>query len=422
MTISVDDIASPKPSSFLAYAGRNFPAQPLWGDTHLHISNSRNAGAFGVILDPDDAYRFARGEEVTTSNGLRVKLSQPPDWLVGSDHSDALGAMNEIINSNSSLIRDPKLREWHGRLNAGGEVALDATLEVIGTFARITDESLPDAIADWRSVQSVWDEFTNTADHHDTPGTFTALIGYEWTSTKAGNNLHHNVIYWDDAIRAPQMLPVTTAETFNPEDLWDWIEAYETSKGVRALALAHNGKVSSGLMFPVKTNPAAGEPLSGDYAERRAKWEPIYEITQIKGDGQAHPFLSPNDEFADYETWDKANLGPTPKDDWMLQYEYAREALKNGLKLEAQLGTNPYRFGVVGSTDSHTVLATAEAENCFGKHSGVEPEPGRWGHVVGEFDAVKILGCEMAASGYETVWAEGNTRRSIFDALERKEV
>ncbi|WP_170770031.1 DUF3604 domain-containing protein [Ruegeria lacuscaerulensis] len=422
MTISVDDMREPAPADFSPYAGRDFPTRPLWGDTHLHTSNSLDARGFGVILSPDDAYRFARGEEVTTSHGLRVKLSRPLDWLVVSDHSDAMGAMNEIIAGNSTLMRDATLRDWSERLNAGGDVALGATMEVIETFAGITGEALPEAVADRRFVQSVWDKFTQTADHHNDPGTFTAFIGYEWTSTEAGNNLHRNVIYRDDAIRARQMLPFTTAETFNPERLWDWMETYELETGGRVLALAHNGNVSNGLMFPVETNPETGEPLTEDYAERRAKWEPMYEITQIKGDGETHPFLSPNDEFADYETWDKSNLGPTLKEDWMLQYEYAREALKNGLKLEAQFGTNPYKFGVVGSTDSHTALATAEEDNFFGKHSGVEPEPGRWQHVVGEFDALRILGWEMAASGYAAVWAQDNTREAIFDAMERKEV
>ncbi len=422
MTISADDMRDPAPAEFSPYAGRDFPTRPLWGDTHLHTSLSLDARAFGVVLSPSDAYRFARGEEVTTSHGLRVKLSRPLDWLVVSDHSDAMGAMNEIIAGNSTLMRDPTLNDWNARLNAGGDTALAATMEVIETFAGITGEALPEAIADRRFVQSIWDAFTETADAYDDPGTFTAFIGYEWTSTEAGNNLHRNVIYRDDAIRARQMLPFTTAETFNPEDLWDWMETYETETGGRVLALAHNGNVSNGIMFPVETNPATGEPLSGDYAERRAKWEPMYEITQIKGDGETHPFLSPTDEFADYETWDTSNLGPTPKEDWMLKYEYAREALKNGLKLEAQLGTNPYKFGVVGSTDSHTALATAAEDNFFGKHSGVEPGPGRWEHVVGEFEATRILGWEMAASGLAAVWAQDNTRAAIFDAMERKEV
>lgn len=422
MTISAEDMRTPAADAFSPYAGRDFPTQPLWGDTHLHTSLSLDARAFGVLLSPADAFRFARGEEVTTSHGLRAKLSRPLDWLVVSDHSDAMGAMNEIVAGNATLMRDPTLQDWNNRLNQGGDVALGATMEVIETFAGISGGALPEAIADRRFVQSVWDDFTQTADAFDDPGSFTAFIGYEWTSTEGGNNLHRNVIYRDDAIRARQMLPFTTAETFNPEDLWDWMERYEEETGGRVLALAHNGNVSNGLMFPVETNPDTGEPLTENYAERRAKWEPLYEITQIKGDGEAHPFLSPNDEFADYETWDVANLGPVPKEDWMLQYEYAREALKNGLKLEAQLGSNPYKFGVVGSTDSHTALATAQEDNFFGKHSGVEPEPGRWQHVVGEFEATRILGWQMAASGYAAVWAEENTRQSIFDAMERKEV
>ena len=422
MTISSEDMRAPSADDFSPYAGRDFPTRPLWGDTHLHTSISLDARAFGVILSPADAFRFARGEEVTTSHGLRARLSRPLDWLVVSDHSDAMGAMNEIVAGNATLMRDPTLRDWNDRLQQGGDVALGATMEVIETFAGITGEALPEAIADRRFVQSVWDDYAATADAYDDPGTFTAFIGYEWTSTEGGNNLHRNVIYRDNAIRARQLLPFTTAETFNPEDLWDWMDRYETETGGRVLALAHNGNVSNGLMFPVETNPATGEALTGDYVERRAKWEPLYEITQIKGDGETHPFLSPNDEFADYETWDKANLGPVPKEDWMLQYEYAREAFKNGLKLEDQLGTNPYKFGVVGSTDSHTALATAQEDNFFGKHSGVEPEPGRWQHVVGEFDATRILGWEMAASGYAAVWAEANTREAIFDAMERKEV
>ncbi len=422
MTISSEDMRAPSADDFSPYAGRDFPTRPLWGDTHLHTSISLDARAFGVILSPADAFRFARGEEVTTSHGLRARLSRPLDWLVVSDHSDAMGAMNEIVAGNATLMRDPTLRDWNDRLQQGGDVALGATMEVIETFAGITGEALPEAIADRRFVQSVWDDYAATADAYDDPGTFTAFIGYEWTSTEGGNNLHRNVIYRDNAIRARQLLPFTTAETFNPEDLWDWMDRYETETGGRVLALAHNGNVSNGLMFPVETNPATGEALTGDYVERRAKWEPLYEITQIKGDGETHPFLSPNDEFADYETWDKANLGPVPKEDWMLQHEYAREAFKNGLKLEDQLGTNPYKFGVVGSTDSHTALATAQEDNFFGKHSGVEPEPGRWQHVVGEFDATRILGWEMAASGYAAVWAEANTREAIFDAMERKEV
>ena len=217
------------------------------------------------------------------------------------------------------------------------------------------------------------------------------------------------------------MLPYTAAESFNPEDLWKWMGAFEDKTGGRLLALAHNGNVSNGLMFP-ENNPDTGKPLTREYAETRIRWEPIYEVTQIKGDGEAHPYLSPNDEFADYETWDKANLGPVPKKPEMLQHEYAREALKNGLKLEQKLGVNPYKFGMVGSTDSHTGLTTAEEDNFFGKHSGKEPKPGRASGLIGQFGDIKLYGWEQVSSGYAAVWATENTREAIFDAMKRKEV
>jgi len=419
MTMTEDDLDLFRRETFSPYAERNYPTRVFWGDTHIHTSNSLDARAFGVLLDPEEAYRFARGEEVTTSHGLRVKLSRPLDWLVVADHSDAIGAMNEIVAGSATLMRDPVVADWNRRINQGGETALMATMDVISTFS---EGNIPEIIQDRRFIQSVWDEYVETADRFNEPGTFTTIIGYEWTPTEGGNNLHRNVLYRDGGERARRVLPFTTAESFNPEDLWAWMENYEEVTGGRVLALPHNGNLSNGIMFPVETNPETGEPLTADYVETRARWEPLYEVTQIKGDGEAHPFLSPDDEFADYETWDKSNLGPVFKEDWMLQYEYAREALKNGLKMAAALGTNPYKFGMVGSTDSHTSLATAEEENFFGKHSGVEPAPDRWDHIVGEFGPLRILGWEMAASGYAGVWAEENTRRAIFDAMERKEV
>jgi Protein of unknown function (DUF3604) len=419
MSLTAEDVELFKGSSYSPYAARHFPTQVYWGDTHLHTSNSLDARAFGATLDPEAAFRFARGEEVTSTHGLLVQLSRPLDWLVVADHSDGMGAMNEIIAGNAQLLRDPIVKSWNEGVNAGGEVALMATMDIITAFS---GGDIPQVLLEQRFAQSVWDRYLEIAEAYNEPGRFTTIIGYEWTSTEGGNNLHRNVLYRDGAALARQMLPYTTTESFNPEDLWAWMTAYEERTGGDVLAIAHNGNLSNGLMFPVETNPATGEPLTGDYVATRAHWEPVYEVTQIKGDGETHPVLSPTDEFADYETWDKANLGPVLKEEWMLQNEYAREALKNGLALEASLGTNPYKFGMVGSTDSHTGLSTAEEENFFGKHSGVEPEPHRWEHVVGEFGPLRIEGWEMAAAGYAGVWAMENTREAIFDAFERKEV
>ncbi len=411
-----------KAEGYSPYAGKTFPTRVLWGDTHLHTKLSLDARAFGVILGPEEAYRFARGEEIETSHGERIRLSRPLDWLVVSDHSDAMGAMDEVVAGNPDLLKDPKAKDWHDRIAAGGDTALAATMEIIETFAGVTGEKIPEVLAEEGFVRSVWDRFLATADEYNEPGRFTAFIGYEWTSTEGGNNLHRNVIYRDGAAQAKAMLPYTTAESFNPEDLWKWMAAYEQASGGKVLALAHNGNVSNGLMFP-EINPQTGEILSRDYAETRMRWEPIYEVTQIKGDGESHPFLSPNDEFAGYDTlWDKGNLGPVPKKDGMLQYEYAREALKNGLKLEQAIGINPYKFGLVGSTDSHTGLATAEEENFFGKHSGKEPHKGRVNKLVGNFGDIKYYGWEQVSSGYAAVWATENTREAVWDAMQRKEV
>jgi hypothetical protein len=420
--LALKDKKALKEKGYSPYAGKNFPTRVLWGDTHLHTKLSLDARAFGVTLGPEEAYRFARGDEITTSHGERIKLSRPLDWLVVSDHSDALGAMDEVIAGNEGLLKDPKAKDWHDRIAAGGDTALAATMEIIETFAGITGEKIPAVLIEENFVRSVWERFLATADEYNDPGRFTAFIGYEWTSTEGGNNLHRNVIYRDGAGRAKAMMPYTTAESFNPEDLWRWMETYEKQSGGKVLALAHNGNVSNGIMFP-EVNPVTGKRLTRGYAETRMRWEPIYEVTQIKGDGESHPFLSPNDEFAGYDTlWDKGNLGPVPKKKEMLQYEYAREALKNGLRLEQEIGSNPYKFGLVGSTDSHTGLATAEEENFFGKHSGKEPHKGRMNKLVGNFGDIKYYGWEQVSSGYAAVWATENSREAIWDAMKRKEV
>ncbi|MFB3087960.1 MAG: DUF3604 domain-containing protein [Acidiferrobacterales bacterium] len=408
-----------KGESYSPYAKRNFPDQLLWGDTHLHTKLSLDARAAGVILGQADAYRFARGDEITTSKGRPIRIGQPLDFLVVADHSDAMGAMNEVVAGNPDLLKDPTIKDWYERINAGGATQVDAAIEIVQAF---TEGNTPAILQSKVFTKSIWDQVVETADEYNDPGRFTALIGYEWTSTPNGNNLHRNVIYRDDADKARQMLPYTVADSDNPEDLWTWLAGYEEQTGGRVLAIAHNGNLSNGIMFPVETNSATGQPLTGAYAKIRARWEPLYEITQIKGDGEAHSFLSPNDEFADYETWDRSNLGPVPKEDSMLQYEYAREALKNGLKLEASLGVNPYKVGLLGSTDSHTGLTTAEEDNFFGKLTTQEPSAGRMAGNIAHFEDIVWPGWYQVASGYTGVWAIDNTREAIFDAMMRREV
>jgi len=413
--------------AYSPYAQRRFPSRPLWGDTHLHTGLSVDAGLFGARLGLEDAYRFARGEEVVSSTGQPVKLSRPLDWLVIADHSDAMGLVNDLASAAPEVIRYEQGQRWSKGLRAGGQTAVDTALDLITTFSQGKVDS--DLLAAYSpgspAYESVWEKVVAAAESFDDPGNFSAIIGFEWTSLVRGNNLHRNVLFRDGADKAGQVVPYTTQSPIgstDPLDLYTWMENYEARTGGSVLALAHNGNLSNGIMFPVDAQ-YTGRKLDRAYVEARSKWEPMYEITQIKGDGEAHPYLSPEDAFADYETWDAGNLDLSEaKTPGMLAGEYAREALKNGLLLEARLGKNPYKFGLVGSTDSHTGLSTAEEDNFFGKHSGGEPSADRMRHPFTKTPQGEFKGWQTAASGLAAVWATENTRAAIFDAMERKEV
>jgi hypothetical protein len=405
------------------YATGSSATRVYWGDTHLHTSFSMDAGAFGNRLGLEEAYRFARGEEVQSTTAGRARLARPLDFLVIADHSDNMGFFPDLNAGNPSLLADPKGREWYDKIQQGEGMAV--ALEIIDSFSRGT---FPDAMMYWPDgpmYRSAWEKTIAAAEKYNEPGRFTAFIGYEWTSqVPPGQNLHRVVVYKDGAEHASQTVPATTYPpqgSTDPEYLWSLLDAYEKKTGGDVLAIAHNGNLSNGLMFPL-INHVDDKPITREYAETRAKWEPLYEVTQIKGDGEAHPFLSPNDEFADYGTWDKGNLNLSElKQDDMLAHEYARGALKIGLQVEKELGTNPYKFGLIGSTDSHTSLATADDDNFFGKHSGSEPNPDRMEHPFARFGDIEILNWETLASGYAGVWATENTREAIFDAMERRE-
>ena len=411
-----DGVAAIVGGQFSPYVGRNFPTRPLFGDTHLHTAVSVDAGTMNRI-GQEDAYRFARGEEITTTHGLRAKLSRPLDFLVISDHAEMYGLMPQLLSGDQEVLSTPAGRKWYEALTSGNSDRLFATaMEIVGSLSG----DVP-PINNEQAVRSAWEAYTALADRYNEPGRFTALIGFEWTAI-GGYNLHRNVIFRGDASVANRTLPYSQFDSKNPEDLWAYLADFEQRAGSEVLAIPHNGNLSNGRMFTVETFD--GRPLTQDLAAKRIRYEPLVEVTQIKGDGEAHPMLSPNDEFAAYEKWDKSNLnGTEAKTPEMLQWEYAREALKTGLALERQLGVNPYKFGMVGSTDAHTSMAAVEEENFFGKHSGVEPEPHRWEHVVIEAPdpAFTIRGWQQAAGGYAAVWATENTREAIFDAMKRKE-
>jgi len=389
----------------------------------LHTSLSMDAGAFGNRLGLDEAYRFARGEEVTSSTGLQVKLARALDFVVIADHSDNMGFFPDLFDGKSHILKDPTGKDWYDRVMAGEGVGV--ALELIGMFSQ---GKFPETLMykpDSAPYKSAWRATVEAAERYNEPGRFTAFIGYEWTSLVRGGNMHRVVIYRDGGDKGGQMVPFTTVPptgSINPRDLWKWLTNYERTTGGDVLAIAHNGNLANGIMFPLMAQ-YDNVMLDDDYVAQRSMWEPLYEATQIKGDGEAHPFLSPDDEFADYETWDIGNLDVSEaKTNDMLAGEYAREALKRGLAIEATLGTNPYKFGMIGSTDSHTSLSTAEEDNFFGKHSGYEPSPTRMDHPFMQSEAGTIWAWQQVASGLAAVWATDNTRAAIFDAMERKEV
>jgi Protein of unknown function (DUF3604) len=421
--------AFPARKEYSPYAGRNFPTRVYWGDTHLHTSASLDAGAFGTRLDNEDAFRFARGEELTASAGLRVKLSRPLDFLVVADHSDNMGFFPALFSGKPEMLADPTGKRWYDLVQAGGESGVKAALEIIDSFSRGKFPKALEFPPGSPGYRAAWDKAIKAAEKYNDPGRFTAFIGYEWTSqVPPGNNLHRVVIYRDGADKASQTEPFTTYPpkgSTTPEDLWKVLQAYEDKTGGQLLAIAHNGNLSNGWMFPSEVNPVTKQPFTREYVETRARWEPLYEATQVKGDGETHPLISPNDEMVmTSELWDKGNLNLSEvKKPEMLPNEYARSALQIGLQLEQRLGTNPYKFGMIGSTDSHTSLVAVEEDNFFGKHSGAEPQPHRATHkFMSSPDGKTVLmGWQQVASGYAGVWARENTRESLWDAMKRKE-
>ncbi|HEY5810443.1 MAG TPA: DUF3604 domain-containing protein [Povalibacter sp.] len=413
----------PDKPPYSPYATRTYPTRPFFGDTHLHTSFSMDAGAFGTRLSPRDAYRFARGEQIMASSGQPVKLSRPLDFLVVADHSDNMGFFPDLLAGKPEILAQPKGRQWYDMMQEGK--GADAALDIIGNFAQGTFPKELMYNPGTKAYRGAWQETVAAAEHYNAPGTFTAFIGYEWTSLDKGNNLHRNVVFRDNGDKALQVEPYTTyppAGSNNPIELWKWMDAYEKKTGGSVLAIAHNGNLSNGTMFPMVET--FGKAIDRSYVEERAKWERLYETTQMKGDGEAHPFLSPNDEFANYERWDKGNLdGSAAKKNEMLEFEYSRSTFKNGLKLEAKFGTNPYKFGLVGSSDAHTGIASFEEDNFFGKTTPQEPSAHRMTEMFmnNAKTGVKIMDWEVVASGYAAVWAEENTRASIWDAMQRKE-
>lgn len=403
------------------FVTQSYPNRVFWGDTHTHSSYSTDAGMIGNALPPDAAFRFAKGEKVRSSLGEYARLIRPLDFLVVADHAENLGLAPLIAESDPDLLALPFGRKLHDMVRAG------QTMEAYVAWGAAMGSG-QDPLAQDDLTRSIWNRLVDSAEDHYQPGVFTTLHGYEWTSSPDLKNLHRIVMFRGDADDVSDLVPFSNYDSTDPEDLWDWMERFEEDTGSRVMAFAHNGNLSNGLMFD--DTRLDGSEMDAAYAERRMRWEPLYEVTQIKGDGEAHPLLSPDDEFADYYTWDRGNFGNEYKTPEMLPREYARDALAKGLAVQGEIGVNPFKFGMIGATDSHTSLATTREDNFFGKASTVEPGigQGRYDDFIVVPDGmgvgvdVSIQAYETLASGLAGVWARENTREAIWDAMKRKEV
>jgi hypothetical protein len=389
-----------------------------FGDLHVHTRNSFDAYIFNVRADADAAYRYAKGETIQHAAGYDIRLTDPPlDFVAVTDHAEYLGVLPAIADPNHPFSKVP----YAGELFSTDLAVVNAAFRRFSTSIR-SGERMPEFASDLGPTRSAWASNIAAAERHNQPGKFTTFIGYEFTSAPGGRNLHRNVIFATG--RAPDA-PFSALESQNPEDLWRWLDE-QRAAGREALAIPHNSNGSDGRMF--ERTKWTGEPIDRSWAELRARNEPLTEVTQVKGTSETHPLLSPNDELAGFEIMEYY-IGSTDK---VTKFAggYARDALKAGLEIEKSIGANPFKFGLIGSSDTHVAGGAYEEDNYFSKAGVNDAFPERRGSVrPAEFESWE--GYEppgnvarystWGASGLTAAWAEENTRESIYGALRRKE-
>jgi len=408
----------------------------LFGDTHLHTSYSFDAYLNkNETADPDTAYRWAKGLPVVHPyNQARVQIGTPLDFLVVSDHAELLGVIR-AANLGSDEFEDLGLwgnfKRWLAitLLNRGIEKGsgFDTFIGLLPHKGQLpgTDPVQDPAneppgapFGDTQAVEtSAWKDIVQAAERHNQPGEFTAFVGWEWSSIPTGANLHRVVFTPDGADKALQYLPYGSDQSQYPQDLWQWLSDTSERTGSRFIAIPHNSNISKGYMFDETT--LRGEPITAEYARQRMRWEPVSEATQFKGDSETHPTLSPEDEFADFESYE--HYIQQEKQDYVAAPgDYMRSALKRGLALKQKTGVNPYQVGMIGSTDSHSGLSSAEEDNFWGKFALDSSPLNKIPEAVE--GSMSANGWNMSASGLAAVWAKSNSREDIFAAFQRKEV
>lgn len=450
--------------SYSPHVDRDYPDNVYWGDTHLHTFLSGDAYSLGTSITPDQAYRFAKGETVRATGGDEARLTRPLDFLMVADHAENLGVLPALVAGDAQLMKS-KHGPYFAKILAGRPALADVIKASTREEYDAGNSALGAAKGAWSGdygidenfKRRVWHGVIEVAEKHNDPGRFTTFAGYEYSSNQP--MLHRNVLYQGDPEQTRQTLPFSKFDSSNPEDLWAYLQEYKDRTGSDVISIPHNSNLSQGNSFRLLSYE--GEPLTTAYARIRSSIEPITEVTQIKGDSETHPFISPDDEFADYESWGKYSTdilaksmskaaekpdaktagkagkaaGKTQKDSAgtntktarqlpgkqvnaentsqvdMAKQSYVRSGLKSGLELQSKLGVNPFKMGMIGATDSHTGLATADEDNFWGKMGANEPGPYRSSALA-----------TFTSSGYAGVWAHENTRESIFAAMKRREV
>ena len=382
--------------------------QLLWGDTHLHTSNSTDAYSTGnFVADPDTAFRFAKGQPVIhPSLKTRVKIVRPLDFLVVSDHAEQMGLQAEVLRGNPLLLNT----SWGKAM----KTAMDLNPATGNRGLTPADRQLMTRDMATPAIrESIWSKQVDAADRHNQPGKFTTFVGWEWTVHPGGKNLHRVVFTTADATTAKKFLPFNANDSQRPEDLWQWLQKTSQQTGAEFLAIPHNPNLSGGLMFDMVDSD--GRPITAEYARTRIRWEPVIEMTQVKGTSEVRPELSPNDEFAEFEIRRKLLAGaatpPSPAD-------YVRSALLRGLEIGQKTSVNPYKFGMIGASDSHTGLSSVEENDFLGKLASDSLPQNRYKPPT----PVIFPAWEMSAGGIAGVWATANTREAIMTAFKRKEV